>query len=314
MSYKPTLLILAAGMGSRYRGFKQIDPIGPNGEMIIDYSMYDAIRAGFQKIVFVIRHSFEEAFRKTIGSKLDGLVETAYAYQEMNSCLNGFPFPTDRPKPWGTGHAILVAREAIQESFAVINADDYYGRHAYRMMKEQLNKMSADSYNPDYAMAGYILRNTLSDYGAVARGVCQHGPDMYLVKVTERTGIQKKGNGAVFIDEEGIQQPLTGDETVSMNLWGFAPDIFDHLQRQFVAHLRQHGRDNQKEFYIPSVVDNLIQSRKKRVKILPTRDRWFGMTYPQDKRIAQSCIRELIEQNVYPEKLWAESSGSYETR
>jgi dTDP-glucose pyrophosphorylase len=306
VSYKPTLLILAAGMGTRYGGLKQLDPVGPHGERILDYSMYDAVRAGFQKIVFVIRRDFEEAFRKTIGSKLDKNMEMAYVYQEPDSCLNGFPLPPDCPKPWGTGHAILVAREAIREPFAVINADDYYGRHAYGMMKEQLTRMSADRKNPDYAMAGYILRNTLSDYGSVARGVCQHDPDMYLVKVTERTKIKKNGDKAVFMDEEGVQQPLTGDEMVSMNLWGFAPDIFDFLRQQFAEYLRRHGSENKSEFYIPAVVDNLIQSRRKKVKILPTLDRWFGMTYPQDKVVAQSCIRTLIEQNIYPEKLWRE--------
>jgi len=183
MTNKPTLLIIAAGMGSRYGGLKQIDPVGPNGEIIIDYSMYDAIRAGFKKIVFVIRHYFEDAFREKIGSKLDGIVETAYAYQELDSCLNGFQLPGDREKPWGTGHAILVAKDVIDEPFAVINADDYYGVEAYRMMADQLNQMVSNE--DEYAMVGYVLRNTLSEYGTVARGVCQHDTPMYWADVTE---------------------------------------------------------------------------------------------------------------------------------
>ena len=303
MTDQPTLLIIAAGMGSRYGGLKQIDPVGPNGEIIIDYSMNDAVRAGFKKIVFVIRHYFEDAFREKIGSKLDGLVETAYAYQEMDSCLDGFQLPSGRKKPWGTGHAILVAKDVIDGPFAVINADDYYGTEAYRIMAEHLKQMNKTKYN-EYAMVGYVLRNTLSEYGTVARGVCQHSLGMYLTTVTERTSVRKSGNGAVFIDEQGDEQWLTGDEMASMNLWGFGPDVFHHLQQQFSEYLQQHGEENKGEFYIPSVVDRLVQEGQKKVKILKSHDNWFGVTYPQDKEIAESCIRKLIEQKVYPKKLW----------
>ena len=207
---QPTLVIMAAGMGSRYGGLKQIDPVGPNGEIIIDYSMYDAVRAGFKKIVFVIRHYFEDAFWEKIGSKLDGVVETAYAYQELDSCVEGLDVPKGREKPWGTGHAILVAKDVIDEPFAVINADDYYGVEAYRIMADQLGQMAANE--DEYAMVGCVLRNTLSEYGTVARGVCRHDDQMYLADVIERTGIRKEGNGAVFVDEQGDEQPLTGDE------------------------------------------------------------------------------------------------------
>lgn len=303
MHYQPTLLIIAAGMGSRYGGLKQIDPVGPNGEIIIDYSMYDAIRAGFQKIVFVIRHSFEAAFREKIGGKLEGRAETVYAYQELDACLEGFALPEGREKPWGTAHAILTAKNVIDQPFAVINADDYYGPNAYLIMKRQLEIMHAAA-NPDYAMVGYTLRKTLSEYGTVARGVCRSSSDSYLAKVTECTRIRKNGDGAVYFDEQGAAQSLTGDEIVSMNLWGFAPDIFDHLQRQFSAYLVEHGREDKSEFYIPAVVDSLIQSGQKQVKILKTNDSWFGVTYPEDKQIAQSCIRNLIDQKVYPETLW----------
>lgn len=308
MTYRPTLLILAAGMGSRYGGLKQIDPIGPYGEAIIDYSMYDAIRAGFKKIVFVIRHNFEAAFREKIEKRIRRIVEIAYAYQELDSCLNGFALPKGREKPWGTGHAILVSKDVIDEPFAVINADDYYGTDAYRIMADQLKIMNAKQ--DDYAMVGYVLRNTLSAYGAVARGICQHSPDMYLAKITECTGIQKKGDGAMYLDEQGIEQTLTGDEIVSMNLWGFTPDIFDFLQQHFSAYLTHHGSENKSEFYIPTVVNNLIQCRQKKVKILKTRGDWFGVTYRGDKEIAQSCIQKLINQHIYPENLWGNFSIS----
>ena len=303
MSYKPTLLIIAAGMGSRYGGLKQIDSVGPNGEIIIDYSMYDAIQAGFKKVVFVIRHYFEDAFREKIGSKLDSIVETAYAYQELDSCLNGFSLPQDREKPWGTGHAILVARDVIGGPFAVINADYYYGSNAYQIMRQQLEKMNVEQ-SDEYAMVGYVLRNTLSEYGTVARGVCQHCPDMYMSTVTERISVRKNGDGAVFIDEQGVEQRLTVNEIASMNLWGFGRDIFEHLQQQFSEHLHEHGNEDKGEFYIPSVVDRLVQEGRKKVKILKTHDNWFGVTYPQDKEIAQSCIRKFIEQGFYPKKLW----------
>lgn len=304
MAYKPTLLIIAAGMGSRYGGLKQIDPVGPNGEIIIDYSMHDAIQAGFKKIVFVIRHYFEDAFREKIGSKLEGVVETAYAFQELDACLGDVELPEGRKKPWGTGHAILVARDVIQEPFAVINADDYYGVEAYHIMAEQLTHMANQNNGDEYAMVGYILRNTLSEYGSVARGVCQHDSDMYMTKVTERTNIRKQGNGAVFLDEQGTEQQLTGDEIVSMNLWGFGRDIFDHLQQQFSEYLRAHINENKSEFYIPTVVDNLVHRNLKKVKILKTHDNWFGVTYPEDKAIAQECVSKLIKEGVYPEKLW----------
>jgi UTP-glucose-1-phosphate uridylyltransferase len=302
METKKTLLIIAAGMGSRYGGLKQIDPVGPNGEIIIDYSMYDAVRAGFKKIVFVIRHYFEDAFREKIRSKLDGLVETAYAYQELDSCLEGDTLPEGREKPWGTGHAILVAKNVIHEPFAVVNADDYYGVGAYRIMSDQLEQM-ADNED-EYAMVGYVLRNTLSEYGAVARGVCHHDDQMYLADVTERTRIRKEGKGAVFIDEQGAEQSLTGDEIVSMNLWGFTPDIFEHLQHRFYAYLCERANENKAEFYIPTVVDTLVKQGQKKVKILKTDDNWFGVTYREDKEIAQSCVQKLIEQGVYPSKLW----------
>ena len=319
-----TLLIIAAGMGSRYGGLKQIDPVGPNGEIIIDYSMYDAVKAGFDKIVFVIQRHFEDAFREKIGKKLDGVVETAYAYQELDSCLGDFTLPEGRQKPWGTGHAILVAKDVIDEPFAVINADDYYGCKSFKLINRQLGNMAdkdcddyskdcdeyskgCDEYSTDcddYAMVGYLLRNTLSEHGSVARGVCQCDERMYLQSVTERCNISKNDSGVTYLDEDGEGHNLSGDEVVSMNLWGFTPDIFVHLQRQFGEYIRQHAGDDKSEFYIPTAVDTLIQQRIKKVKVLKTDDTWFGVTYPQDKPIAQASIRDLIEKGVYPENLW----------
>jgi NDP-sugar pyrophosphorylase family protein len=299
---KPTLLIIAAGMGSRYGGLKQIDTVGPNGEIIIDYSMYDAVKAGFEKVVFVIRHYFEGAFREKIGNKLDGIVQTAYAYQELDSYLDGFPLPADRDKPWGTGHAILVAKDVISEPFVVINADDYYGVNTYRIIKEYLSGTRGD--NSDYCMVGYTLDNTLSEYGHVSRGVCQCDENMYLKSVTEIRRIIKNKREIIFTDDGRQQQTLSGDEVVSMNLWGFQPDIFKHLQKQFGEFLVEHGKEQKSEFYIPSVVDRLVASKQKKVKVLHTEDSWFGVTYKQDKEIAQKSIQHLIERGFYPHKLW----------
>jgi len=306
MNDKTTLLILAAGMGSRYGGLKQIDPVGPNGEIIIEYSMADALKAGFTKIVFVIRRFFEDAFREKIGKKLDGRVEVAYAFQELDACLNGFPLPPDRQKPWGTGHAILITENLINEPFAVINADDYYGPNAFKIIRAQLQQM-ASAPDRDYAMVGYTLRNTLSEYGTVSRGVCQCDASMRLTQITECTKIRKQGTAALFIDEQGNEQMLSGDEVVSMNFWGFGPDIFGHLECQFQNFLNRHARETKSEFYIPTAVDTLIKSGQKKVNVLKTDDNWFGVTYPEDKVIARAAVQKLIENGVYPPRLWAQA-------
>ena len=300
---KSTLLIIAAGMGSRYGGLKQIDPVGPNGEIIIDYSMYDAIAAGFEKIVFVIRHYFEDAFREKIGSKFDGIAETAYAYQELESCLDGFALPSDREKPWGTSHAILVAKDVIDEPFAVINADDYYGPNSFRTIKQYLsdNTRNRDS---QYCMVGYKLENTLSECGTVARGVCECDDQMFLKGIVERTNIEKSNKGATHKDQMGEEHFLRGEQMVSMNLWGFGPSIFGLLEKQFKDFLKESGRDNKAECFIPTVIDNLIKEKQIRVKVLTTQDSWFGITYKQDMLAARECVRKLIEQGVYPERLW----------
>ena len=306
---KKTLLIIAAGLGSRYGGLKQIAPVGPNGEIIIDYSIYDALRAGFDKIVFVIRHYFEDAFREKIGHQFENQVETAYAYQELDACLNGYPLPAHREKPWGTGHAILVAKDVIDEPFAVINADDYYGVQAYRVMATHLDNMAAGK-TADYAMVGYLLRNTLSEYGAVSRGLCRYDSQMRLASIQECTGIRKDGAGAVFEDASGASHRLSGDEYVSMNLWGLGADVFDFLQTRFDGYLKAEGDNPKSEFGIPTAIDALIHKGLRKVQILSTNDNWFGITYREDQPIARDKIRQLIEQGVYPECLYAKDSQS----
>ena len=297
-----TLLVLAAGLGTRYGGLKQIETVGPHDQTLIDYSVYDAIRAGFDRIVFVIRHYFEDAFREKVSRKFDNVVETDYAYQETDACLDGFTPPESREKPWGTGHAILVSRDVIREPFAVMNADDYYGINA---LKAILGFIKADhaSHN-DHAMVGYILKNTLSEYGAVSRGICDCDGDEFLKTIVERKKVRKTETGASYTDANATPHALTGDEVVSMNLWGFQPSIFDHLQAQFAQFLRNSTTSPGDELLIPSVVDDLIKSGNGTVKVLQTNDPWFGITYPQDKFIAAQCIRQLTDEGRYPEKLW----------
>jgi len=298
---KPSLLVLAAGMGSRYGGLKQIDPIGPNGEAIIEYSMYDAVKAGFGKIVFVIRQSFEQAFKDMIGDKLDGLCEVQYVYQELDKSLGDFELPEDRVKPWGTGHAILVAAGVINEPFAVINADDFYGGYSYKAIAEYLAKAAGEN---DYCMVGYTLSNTLSENGTVSRGVCQCDEDGNLLNVAEHTKICKDGETVSGLDDADKPVTLTGDEPVSMNLWGFGPSIFDHLETRFAKFLAEHGNEEKSEFYIPFVVDDLIKESISKVKVLRSEASWFGVTYPQDKPTVVRQIAKLVDDGLYPKNLW----------
>lgn len=300
---KPTLVVLAAGLGTRYGGLKQIDAVGPNGETIIDYSIYDAMQAGFGKVVFVIRHYFEDAFREKVSSKFDRAVKTAYAYQELDACLGDFQPSADRDKPWGTGHALLVARDVVDEPFAAINADDYYGPNSFSTILRFIT--TKDAKPNDYAMVGYTLRNTLSDYGAVSRGVCECDEKMFLKRIVECKKIEKRADGARYFDGDGTAHPLAGDEIVSMNLWGFQPSVFDYFQSSFDSFLRDQGDQDSAELLIPSVTDDLIQSGKATVKVLRTDDSWFGVTYRQDRSIATECVRKLIDRGIYPERLWA---------
>ena len=299
---KPAAMVLAAGLGARYGGLKQIDAVGPYGQTLIDYSAYDALRAGFDRIVFVIRHYFEDAFREQVSSKFDRFVETAYAYQEIDSGLGGLAPPPEREKPWGTGHAILISRELIREPFAVMNADDYYGANA---LKAMFSFLTAGHPSPnDYAMVGYTLKNTLSEYGSVCRGVCECDGDMLLRRIAERRNVERTATGARYVDADGTVHALTGNEVVSMNLWGFQPSIFEHAEKAFGQFLADHGSSTSDELFIPTVVDELLQRGAATVKVLRTQDPWFGVTYRQDKSAATQCIRELTERGLYPEKLW----------
>lgn len=299
MTIKPTLLVLAAGMGSRYGGLKQIDPVGPAGETIIDYSIFDAIRAGFDKLVFVIRRDIEQTFRETIGVRFEKRIRTAYVFQELNELPEGFTVPPNRTKPWGTGHAILAAADVIQEPFAAINADDFYGANSFRVLGEHLR-----SGNPDYAMVAFTLRNTLSEFGTVSRGVCRVSADGYLQSVTELTKIEKNGGAARHVDSTGAIQPLTGDEPVSLNMWGFTPTLFGHLHEQFNEFLKHHGREEKSEFYIPAVVSTLVTTGNARCKVLRTTDSWHGVTYREDRPFVIEGIRRLVAAGQYPENLW----------
>jgi dTDP-glucose pyrophosphorylase len=293
------LLILAAGMGSRYGGLKQIDPVGPNGETIIDYSIYDAMRAGFNQLVFVIRRDIENAFRETIGGRFEKRIAVQYVFQELDSLPPGAAASPQRKKPWGTGHAILTAADVIREPFGVINADDFYGAESFRLLSAHL-----ESGNSDDALVGFVLRNTLSEFGAVSRGVCRLNGG-YLENIREIAGIEKSGAAARYKDSAGEFQSLTGDEMVSMNMWGFHPSIFNFLREQFSEFLNTRGADEKAEFYIPDAVNQLIRSGKNRVKALRTPSRWFGVTYREDRASVIEGIRSLIGSGEYPERLLA---------
>ncbi len=295
---------MAAGMGSRYGGLKQIDPVGPNGETIIEYSIFDAIRAGFGKVVFIIREEFEAAFREGIIAKFSGAIETDCVYQRLDDGTDGFVPPAERVKPWGTAHAIMTARDAIREPFAVINADDFYGRDSFRMMGEFLAKSDPTSLQ-DSAMVGFTLCNTLSEHGHVARGVCSHGPDMLLQQVVERTNIIPEGNGAKCPGDDGQDILLTGREIVSMNFWGFQPVFFTELKRLFGEFLAKRGMDPKAEYFITVPVSRLIEEGRMNVRIMQTPDKWFGVTYREDKPRVEASVSQMVASGVYPTKLWS---------
>jgi len=296
---KPTLLIMAAGMGSRYGGLKQIDSVGPNGETIIDYSIYDALRAGFGKLVFVIRKEIEEPFKEIVGRRFEKRVAVEYVLQELEMLPAGFSVPAGRTKPWGTTQAILLAGGAIEEPFAVINADDFYGAEGYRVLAQQLQ-----SGGEEYAMAGFVLRNTLSEFGTVARGVCRVSGDGYLESVVEMMKIEHDGAHAKNTEENGATTRLEGSEAVSMNMWGFTPRIFPQLEEHFRRFLEAHGTEEKSECYIPRVVNDLVEAGQARVKVLRTGDSWFGVTYREDRPHVVENINKLIRGGAYPETLW----------
>jgi UTP-glucose-1-phosphate uridylyltransferase len=296
---KPTLLVLAAGMGSRYGGLKQIDPVGPNGETIIDYSIYDALRAGFGKLVFVIRHDIEQQFREIVGARFEKKIPVEYVFQELDKLPPGFSVPDGRTKPWGTTHAILMAENVVKENFAAINADDFYGQNAYKVLAQHLT-----SGSPDYAMVGFILKNTLSDFGTVARGVSRVDANNYLTNIVELTKVERDGSGAKDTGPDGKITTLTGDEAVSMNFWGFTPALFPQLRAKFTAFLQKSGQEQKSECYIPATVGELVTGGQAKVKVLRSSDSWFGVTYREDRPRVVESIRKLIARGEYPEKLW----------
>jgi len=300
MTTKPTLLVLAAGMGSRYGGLKQMDPVGPSGETILDYSVFDALRAGFGKVVFIIRGDIEADFKRIVGSRFAGHVEVDYVYQELNKLPAGFTVPEGRSKPWGTTQAVLMASEMVKEPFAVINADDFYGQESYRVLAEHLT-----SGTPDYAMVGFILQKTLSEFGSVARGVCQAGPDGLLERIVEMTSIVPDGDHAKNTDGKGVETSLTGDELVSMNMWGLTPAVFPQLEGDFLKFLEASGTELKSECYLPNSVNSLVLAGQARVKVLSSKDMWFGVTYREDRPSVVDNIAKLVASGAYPEKLWA---------
>ena len=299
---KPTLLILAAGMGSRYQGLKQMDTYGPSGEAIIDYSIYDAIRAGFGKIVFVINKKIEAEFNEMFIKKLENKIPVSYVLQELSDLPEGFELPEERVKPWGTGHAILVAANEIDTPFAVINADDFYGFQSFKALANYLSEMKPTS--TDYCMVGYRLQNTLSDHGSVSRGICQTDSEDFLLSIVERTKINKK-EGKIAYEENNERISLMGNEVASMNMMGFPPSVMEHYKAQFKDFLMINLKTPKSEFFIPTVVNNLISNGEARMKVLDTPEKWFGVTYREDKEIAVEKLKALVAEGVYPENLWA---------
>jgi len=304
---KPTLLVLAAGMGSRYGGLKQLDEVGPNGETIIDYSVYDAIRAGFGKVVFVIRENIEEAFKEKITNKFEGKIDIRFAFQEVNTKIEGITDLPERKKPWGTGHAVLVAHNLIDEPFAVVNADDYYGMEA---MEKMANYLSTSCTPENYCMVGFQLKNTLSDNGTVSRGVCHGDEDGNLTTVTERTSIKRIGD-IICYEEDGKKVFLEEDTVVSMNLWGFHQNIFEHSKKMFADFVAdKDNRENPKsEFYIPLVVNDLLQKDSIKLSILTSNEKWYGVTYKEDKDDVVQAMEKLHQAGKYPKALWEKESA-----
>ena len=298
---KPTLFVLAAGMGSRYGGLKQIDGLGPSGETIMDYSVYDALRAGFGKVVFVIRKDFEEAFRKAVISKYADKVPCEVCFQSVDKVPEGCTFNPERTKPWGTNHAVLMAKGLINEPFAVINADDFYGRESFQVLADYLK--SVEGTTGKYCMVGYRVANTLSENGSVSRGVCATDENGYLTDVVERTKIEKVGDKIIYT-EDGVDTEIAPNSPVSMNMWGFTPEYFEYVEKAFVEFLQARGQELKSEFYIPTLVNDMIRSGKATCKVLDTTSKWFGVTYAEDRPQVVMKINNLVREGVYPEKLF----------
>ncbi len=299
---KPTLFILAAGMGSRYGGLKQLDGLGPNGETIMDYSVFDAMRAGFGKVVFVIRKDFEEDFRRVVLSKYADHVPCEVCFQGIDCLPEGFTRNPERTKPWGTNHAVLMAKDLIHEPFMVINADDFYGKESFEVMAKFL--LSVNGKEGEYCMAGYRVGNTLSEHGTVSRGVCATDKMGFLTDVVERTAIESKNGHIVFPDENGNEVEIPFDTPVSMNMWGFTPEYFKYTEEAFKEFLKVNGQELKTEFYIPTLVNDLIKAGKATCQVLDTPAKWFGVTYADDRQMVVDKIQALVDAGVYPNKLF----------
>ena len=304
---KPVLVIMAAGMGSRYGGLKQIDPIDGDGHIIMDFSVYDAVRAGFEKVIFIIKRENEQAFREAIGDRLSRFIQVSYVFQELDNIPEGFTVPEGRVKPWGTGHAVLSCIDEIDGPFVVINADDYYGVRAFQMAYDFLTDPKAEDAAGRYMMVGYRLENTLTENGYVSRGVCVTDDEGYLRGINERTHIEKRGDGAAYTEDEGASwTELPADAAVSMNMWGFSADILEELKKRFAVFLEENLEKNplKCEFFLPFVVDELLEEKKATVKVLKSADKWYGVTYKEDKPMVMAAVQNLKDQGLYPQKLW----------
>ena len=305
---KPVLVIMAAGMGSRYGGLKQIDPVDEQGHIIIDFSIFDAVKAGFEKVVFIIKKEDEADFKECIGDRMSKQMDVSYIYQDLHNIPEGFEVPEGRVKPWGTGHAILSCLGKVDGPFAVINADDYYGQHAFETIYNYLSTHEDDEQYR-YTMVGYVLENTLTDHGHVARGVCETDEQGFLVGIHERTRIEKRSEGAAYTEDNGITwTKIAAGSTVSMNMWGFSKSILEELQNRFAAFLKQNLESNplKCEYFLPTVVGELLEEKKATVEVLKSSDRWYGVTYKEDKQVVVDAVENFKKQGLYPEKLWEE--------
>lgn len=300
-----TLVIMAAGMGSRYGGLKQIDPIGENGEIILHYSVYDAIKAGFDRVIFVIKHEIEEDFKAVIEGKFEDKIKIEYAFQDINNLPEGYSVPEERVKPWGTGHAVLSCKDLIDGPFAVINADDYYGRETFSLIYDEITKEKTQDVKYNFCMVGFRVENTLTENGYVTRGVCQTDSAGYLTDIVERTKIAKREGKIMFTEDEENWTEIPEGSTVSMNCWGFTKDMMRELEERFTGFLEKNKKNMLKcEYFLPFVVDDLLKDGKAAVKVLSTKEKWYGVTYKADKEIVVSALRQKVKDGVYPEKLW----------
>lgn len=305
---KPVLVIMAAGMGSRYGGLKQIDPVDEQGHIIIDFSIFDAVKAGFEKVVFIIKKEDEADFKECIGDRMSKKMDVSYVYQDLHNLPEGFTVPEGRVKPWGTGHAIASCLGKVDGPFAVINADDYYGQHAFETIYNYLNTHEDDEQYR-YTMVGYVLENTLTDHGHVARGVCETDEQGYLVGIHERTRIEKRGEGAAYTEDDGnTWTEIPKGSTVSMNMWGFSKSILEELQNRFAAFLKENLESNplKCEYFLPTVVGELLEEEKATVEVLKSSDRWYGVTYKEDKQVVVEAVKNFKKQGLYPDRLWEE--------